>query len=170
MTANRAEHVKVEMHAAHNPLAEDKRVQLTSLLNGLLCCSIDLEYQVRTAHWNMKGSNFIGLHKLADEIAEVVEKYVDLIAERLTALGGQTNANVQAVVEHTRLSPYSTKLVDTNDHVRALADTMSVYSKHAYEGIAESEKLDDPVTADMLVDVAKDIDKYVWLLESHVVK
>jgi membrane protein DedA with SNARE-associated domain/rhodanese-related sulfurtransferase len=36
----------------------------------------------------VKGPHFIGLHELFDQIDEVVESYVDLIAERLVQLGG----------------------------------------------------------------------------------
>jgi len=47
--------------------------------------------QAKIAHWNVKGEDLYQLHLLFDSIAEHVEDAIDLIAERVTALGGRAN-------------------------------------------------------------------------------
>jgi hypothetical protein len=42
-----------------------------------LADAIDLQLQLKQAHWSVKGPHFIGLHELFDKIAEEVETYVD---------------------------------------------------------------------------------------------
>src|SRR5881409_3394897 len=69
-------------------IPESSRADLVELLNARLADTFDLYSQLKQAHWNVKGSDFIQLHLLYDEIAESVIEYVDTIAERATALGG----------------------------------------------------------------------------------
>ena len=69
---------------------------MVELLQKHLGTAIDITYQTKQAHWNVKGMNFIAVHKLFDELHETTEDFVDNIAERLTALGGQAHGTVQA--------------------------------------------------------------------------
>ena len=71
-----------------NDIADASREELVQLLNARLADTFDLYSQLKQAHWNVKGSDFIQLHLLYDQVAEGVLEYVDMIAERATALGG----------------------------------------------------------------------------------
>jgi starvation-inducible DNA-binding protein len=71
-------------------LPEESRSELVRLLNVLLANSIDLYTQAKHAHWNVKGDQFQGLHRLFDEIADHLRKHSDLLAERAAALGGSS--------------------------------------------------------------------------------
>ena len=64
------------------------REKMIALLNQQLADTFDLFSQIKQAHWNVKGPQFIALHELFDKLAEDVEESVDTIAERATALGG----------------------------------------------------------------------------------
>src|SRR5205814_10710067 len=75
-------------HETMNDLPENVRSQVSDLLNNRLAEAIDLQTQVKQAHWNVKGPQFIALHKLFDEINDAVVEYVDLLAERVVQLGG----------------------------------------------------------------------------------
>ena len=69
------------LYETENDLPKPARIALNQLMNQRLADAIDLQSQIKQAHWNVKGPNFIGLHKLFDEVDEAVESYVDLIAE-----------------------------------------------------------------------------------------
>ncbi len=58
------------------------REKLVALTNQQLADTFDLLSQVKQAHWNVKGTDFIQLHKLFDDFAEHLVEYVDMIAER----------------------------------------------------------------------------------------
>ena len=77
-----------ELYETENDIPQDARRELSALLNRRLADAIDLQLQMKQAHWNVKGPNFIGLHELFDKINEAVAGYVDLIAERSVQLGG----------------------------------------------------------------------------------
>src|SRR2546426_3047821 len=76
------------MYETENDIPKSARAELKTLINQRLADVIDLQLQLKDAHWNVKGPNFIGLHELFDKIAEEVESYVDEIAERVVQLGG----------------------------------------------------------------------------------
>ena len=60
------------------------REAMARLLNARLADAIDLALQVKQAHWNVKGPNFIALHQLFDTVHAEVEGHYDTIAERIT--------------------------------------------------------------------------------------
>src|SRR5262249_19780307 len=76
------------MYETENDLRKEARVELIGIINQRLADAVDLQMQLKQAHWNVKGPHFIGLHELFDKIAEDVESYVDMIAERAVQLGG----------------------------------------------------------------------------------
>ena len=72
----------------HIDIPAEKRAALIEMLNQHLADTFDLYSQVKQAHWNVKGKDFYQLHLLFDEIAEEIEPFIDLLAERVTSLGG----------------------------------------------------------------------------------
>ena len=52
------------MFDTRNDLPQATRSQAAELLNARLADAIDLGTQVKYAHWNVKGPNFIALHEL----------------------------------------------------------------------------------------------------------
>src|SRR6266436_1912006 len=75
-------------YETENDIPKAVRGELVEILNQRLADIIDLQTQLKQAHWNVKGPHFIGLHELFDKIAEDVESYVDMIAERVVQMGG----------------------------------------------------------------------------------
>ena len=59
---------------------------LVTLLNQQLADCFDLYSQTKQAHWNVKGTDFIALHELFDDLAAVVLPFADELAERATQL------------------------------------------------------------------------------------
>ncbi|HEX7312083.1 MAG TPA: DNA starvation/stationary phase protection protein Dps, partial [Gaiellaceae bacterium] len=87
-------------------IADDKREELIKLLNARLADTFDLYSQLKQAHWNVKGSDFIQLHLLYDQVAESVLEFVDTIAERATTLGGLALGTARMAAEASTLSEY----------------------------------------------------------------
>jgi len=156
------------MHPTHNTLPENTRRQVADVLGGRLVDVNDLYFQAKTAHWNVKGPNFIALHKLFDKVAECAAEWSDLIAERIVQLGGIAEGTVQVVAERTSLEQYPTSLVDEHDHVHAISAALARLGELVREGIKETEDLEDMGTSDLLIDVVRDVDKLLWFVEAHL--
>src|SRR5262249_33210386 len=56
------------MFATRNDLPAASRTQVSELLNRRLADALDLQSQCKQAHWNVKGPEFIALHKLFDDV------------------------------------------------------------------------------------------------------
>ena len=144
------------------------RKQMVRLLNQQLADTFDLMSQTKHVHWNIKGPHFIGLHKMLDEFVEGLEDYVDVIAERATALGGPAAGTIRMAADGTRLDDYPMEITRDMDHVRALADRYAALGEYTRKAIKIAESADDQDTMDLFVDVSRDIDKWLWFLEAHL--
>ena len=157
------------MFETRNDLPAENREKLVDLLNARLADTFDLYSQVKQAHWNVKGPDFIQLHELYDMVAETVLPFVDEIAERATALGGLAMGTVRMAAEATSLDEYPLDGTDGQETVRLVADRLAAYGAAAREAIdtADSE-LGDMDTADLFTDISRAIDKHLWFVETHL--
>jgi len=155
------------LYPTKNDLPEATRVEVIGLLNQRLAECIDLQTQCKQAHWNVKGPSFIGLHKLFDDVNEDVELYVDQIAERIVQLGGIAEGTVGAVEGRSTLPDYPLGLSTGAEHVAALSDALGAFGRTVRIAIEEMNELEDADSADLLTDVSRGIDKWLWFVEAH---
>ena len=154
-------------HDTSNDLPKDIRGQVVELLNQRLADAIDLGTQTKQAHWNVKGAQFIALHKLFDEIAEAVEEYVDLLAERVVQLGGIAEGTVRVVAERSELTDYPRTIADGPEHVEALAGALAEFGTRIRRAIDETDELGDRDSADICTEISRATDKWLWFVEAH---
>ena len=115
------------MYKTKNSLSEAVRTKSIALLGRHLALAIDLSLQTKQAHWNVKGPNFIALHELFDKVSDEVREFVDLIAERITTLGGTAEGTLQAVGPRTTLAPYSLTISSGPAHLEALSSALAAF-------------------------------------------
>lgn len=149
-------------------IPEDAREKLVELLNARLADSFDLYSQLKQAHWNVKGPDFIQLHELYDDVAESVLEHVDEIAERATTLGGLALGTARMAAEATSLDEYPLDAVAGMDTVAVVADRLAAFGASLREAIDAAEELDDMDTADLFTEVSRAIDKHLWFVEAHL--
>ena len=155
------------MFETENDISQERRAELNTLMNQRLADAVDLQAQMKQAHWNVKGPHFIGLHELFDQIDEAVESYVDLIAERIVQLGGIAEGTVRVAAGRSRLEEYPLDIADGQAHVEAVAKALSTFGHEARETIDQAEELGDADTADIFTEVSRGIDKWLWFVEAH---
>jgi starvation-inducible DNA-binding protein len=154
-------------HPTRIDLSPKVRTKVCELLNARLADAIDLASQVKQAHWNVKGPNFISLHELFDRIHAIVNAQVDEVAERITALGGVAAGTVAVVARASSLKAYPMAITRGTDHVDALSKAFSAYGAALRKSIGAAAKAGDEVTADLFTGMTGDIDKQLWFLEAH---
>lgn len=151
-----------------NDLPEGVRQQVAEILNERLAAAIDLAAQAKQAHWNVKGSQFIALHRLFDEVHAAATEYVDLLAERVVQLGGIADGTLQSAARRSDLTAYPPGIADGPDHVGALGRALAEFGAGIRRSIDETDNLGDRCSADICTEISRGIDKWLWFVEAHV--
>jgi len=91
-------------------LSEEAAEELIPKLDEIQCTLWTLYHQYQKHHWLVEGPQFRDMHLFFEENYEEVHKYLDRIAERLTALGGiPTSSPAQlAELSHVEHEPEGT--------------------------------------------------------------
>jgi len=162
-----APHQGTSLQPTLNDLPEKARKRGVDLLNQQLADLFDLHSQVKQAHWNIKGPNFIALHKLFDKVADEVSELTDKVAERAVQLGGIALGTARVAAEHTRLPEYPLDITASADHIEALSTALSGCAKAMRKAIEEAEDFGDIATSDLFTEGVRLLDQYVWMVEAH---
>jgi starvation-inducible DNA-binding protein len=140
---------------------------LVALLNQSLAETLDLAYQTKQAHWNVKGRNFYSLHLLFDQLHGQLLSYVNDLAERAVTLGGQAHGTIRAATSATRLNEYPLEARASHIHLDALVDRYGEYTSRIRKAVREADRLNDKDTADLYISVSRAMDKALWMLTAH---
>lgn len=161
---------RVPFYPSRIDLSIDTRTKVVEILSKTLATTLDLKTQTKQAHWNVKGLNFYSLHELFDEIASELEEYVDMVAERITALGATAMGTTRIAAANSLLPEYPLEAVEGHEHLEALSDRFATYAAHLREAIEQTDSEGDADTADLYTEISRTIDKRLWFLEAHLVK
>lgn len=157
-----------DMFTTKNDLSENIRNQSEAMLQIFLADAIDLQLRIKQAHWNIRGPRFIAIHQLFDSVYSDVVSTVDLVAERITQLGGVAEGTVGMVSKNTSLAEFPANATDERDLLVLLTDSIACVAKLGRRGIDQAAGWGDAVTADILTEAVRTLDKDLWMVESHI--
>jgi starvation-inducible DNA-binding protein len=157
-----------ESFPTRNDLPAATRKKMVALLDQLVADNSDLYSQLKQAHWNVKGPNFIALHKLFDKLAAGIAEEIDKLAERATAFGGVVHGTVRMAAQASRLPEYPADAFSGDKALKALADRYAALAESTRKGIDTAEDAEDKTTADLLTQTSAVLDKALWFLEAHL--
>ncbi len=149
-------------------LPERDRHAMIGLCNERLADTADLYSQIKQAHWNVKGLNFFQLHELFDQLAEEVFPFIDMIAERATALGGTAMGTVRRAAATSTLPEYPSEGADGPKHLHNLIERYATFTSNIRKAIDIADEHHDRTTADLFTEISRTVDKQLWFLEAHV--
>jgi starvation-inducible DNA-binding protein len=141
---------------------------MNNLLNQHLADLSDLYSQTKQAHWNVKGMQFIALHELFDELAGEILGYVDMVAERVTALGGYAMGTARMAAANSQLEEFPLDANDGAAAVKALVDRYAMAAANVRAAIDAADEAGDMATSDLFTEVSRALDKSLWFLEAHL--
>ena len=135
-------------------------------LDPLLQCITELRFAMKTAHWNIRGENFIGVHKLFDKVEGSLNEHLDQIGERLKVLGGMPRLSVRAMTTpmHEEL-PSST---NGEELVAAVLKLLMIHNAHLTYAARVADKIVDLPSMDLLIKQSSTIEHYCYILGQHL--
>jgi len=106
------------------------------------------------------------LRELFDKVAEGVEEYANLIAERIVQLGGKAEGTAHAVAGRSSLDGYLLGSAGGNSHIGALATTLTDFGRHARYTSEQDDRTEGRRYRCHLHRDRRGIDKWLWFVET----
>ncbi len=150
-------------------LEENARSQSVAILNQVLADTMTLRDLYKKHHWQMSGATFYQLHLLLDKHYEEQAALVDLIAERIMALGGISIAMAPDVAEATKIPRPPKGREDVPSQLARLLEAHEIILREAHEGADAADEAGDDGTNDLLVsNVIRTNEPQVWFIAEHL--
>jgi starvation-inducible DNA-binding protein len=146
-------------------IEEQDRREIASGLSNLLADTYTLYLKTHNFHWNVTGPMFRTLHLMFEEQYNELALAVDLIAERIRALGFPAPGTYK---EFARLSSIHEEegVPSAEDMIRKLVDGQEAVVRTARSLFLVLERSHDEPTADLLTQRMQVHEKTAWMLRS----
>ena len=125
---------------------------MQNTMNGLY----HLASQAKNVHWNVTGPSFYGIHKICDEVDEVVRGLGDRVAEHMRFM------NQMPMIEH---DPSLTTVPKTSNAI-ALVDTLLEILDDVYSTAESDRKGADSSEKAIIDDIQEELGKFIYFLRS----
>jgi starvation-inducible DNA-binding protein len=146
-------------------ISEKDRAEIAGGLGRLLADSYSLYLKTHNFHWNVTGPMFQTLHVMFQTQYEELALAVDLVAERIRALGHPAPGTY---AEFARLSSIQETLgvPRAAEMIRLLVDGQEAIVRTARSLFPAVERANDEATADLLTQRIQLHEKTAWMLRS----
>lgn len=138
---------------------------VVEVLITLLADTYVLYTKTQNFHWNVSGPLFFTYHQAFENQYEQLSDAVDVLAERIRALGEKTPASLAQFLKITSLNEADENL-KANEMLQTLLldhELLAFNIENAFEIMDESG---DEVTMDILIQRKTEHDKTAWMLRS----
>ncbi|HKE94446.1 MAG TPA: Dps family protein [Povalibacter sp.] len=150
-------------------ISEKHRTKVAEGLSRLLADSYTLYLKTHKFHWNVTGPMFQTLHLMFETQYTELATAVDLVAERIRALGFFAPGSY---AEFAKLSSIreAEGLPKAEDMIRQLVEGQEAVVRTARSVFPAAEKAGDEATADLLTHRIQLHEKTAWMLRSLLEK
>jgi starvation-inducible DNA-binding protein len=143
----------------------DARQEIAEGLSRLLADTYTLYLKTHYFHWNVTGPMFQTLHLMFETQYTELALAVDLIAERIRALGFPAPGSY---TQYAKLSsiPETTSVPKAEEMIKLLVEGQEAVCRTARSIFPIIEKVSDEPTADLLTQRLQLHEKTAWMLRS----
>lgn len=118
-------------------------------------------------HWYVSGTQFFTLHAKFEELYNEAATYVDDLAERLLAIGGQPASTMKQYLALSGLQEAAGGEI-AREMVSELVKDFAVVAEELKATITAAEELSDQPTADLLIGIRTSVEKHAWMLNAYL--
>lgn len=146
-------------------ISDDHREAIAAGLSKLLADSYTLYLKTHNYHWNVTGPMFNTLHLMFETQYTELALAVDLIAERIRALGHPAPGSYRAYAALTDIQEEG-DAPDADEMIRRLVVGQETVVRTARSIFPVVEEAHDEPTADLLTQRMQIHEKNAWMLRS----
>ena len=140
-----------------------------NLLAVVLSDEMTLYIKTRKFHWNVAGESFMELHKLFESQYIELEDVIDLVAERISKLGGKTIGTMNEftlltrIIEHPNKYPVQRTMIS-----ELLSNHQTIIIELRKDINLCADENHDAGTADMLTGILQQHEAIAWILRRYL--
>jgi len=150
-------------------ISASDRENITQGLSHLLADTYTLYLKTHNYHWNVTGPQFSTLHTLFETHYTELALAVDLIAERIRALGHPAPGTYREFAALSSIDE-DTDAPSANEMIRRLVDGQEAVVRTARSIFPAVDTAHDEPTADLLTQRMQVHEKNAWMLRSLLEK
>lgn len=146
-------------------MSPQQKTEIAKGLSILLADSYTLYLKTHNYHWNVVGPMFQTLHLMFEQHYTELALAVDLIAERIRALGAPAPGSYAEFGKMTSIKE-AVGVPKAQDMIRHLLEGHETVSRTARQAFPAAEAAADQATMDLLTQRLQIHEKTAWMLRS----
>jgi starvation-inducible DNA-binding protein len=146
-------------------ISASARSAIAQSLSRLLADEYTLYLKTHNFHWNVTGPMFNTLHLMFEQHYNEAALAVDLVAERIRALGHPAPGSYREFAELSSIRE-ERGVPSANEMIRLLVKGHEACAKTARAAFPVAEQADDEPTCDLLTQRLQLHEKTAWMLRS----
>jgi starvation-inducible DNA-binding protein len=137
---------------------------VVEVVNPLIADAFALYVKTKNFHWHVSGPHFRDYHLMFDEQADSIFASIDIMAERVRKIGGNTIKSISHVGKLQTIEDDNDDYVPPRDMLlRLLADNSHV-AKAIRAAIEVCDDNRDTPTGNLLQDILDQTERRIWFL------
>ena len=150
-------------------ISSNNRSSVAKLLNTLLADEYLLYVKTQNYHWNVTGLMFNDLHLFFGKQYNELSFIIDMVAERVRALGGHALGSMSSFIKNSRLKEQADTVPSDREMLRNLLNDHEAIIQVIRNDIDSSmNEFQDEGTANLLSDLITRHEKMAWMLRAYI--
>jgi starvation-inducible DNA-binding protein len=141
--------------------------KLVNFLNQLLSNQFVMYVKLHRYHWFVQGRHFFQLHAKFEELYNLFADHLDELAERILMIDGKPLATMSKYLKEATLDEANADDKEAEMITQLIEDFQQMVGEIRRTGIPYASELRDEPTADMLIAIQANLEKYVWMLQAY---
>lgn len=149
------------------PLNDAERDITGKALQATLTELVGLHLVAKQAHWTVVGRSFRSVHQQLDELVTNARNFADDVAERMATIGVAPDGRASTVAAGAAVTEVGADWQSDHQVVESVTTTLSGLIARLRARIDETDKT-DPITQDLLIDIAASLEKAHWMWRAQL--
>ncbi|MED1201749.1 Dps family protein [Heyndrickxia acidicola] len=143
---------------------------LINFLNQELSNIAVMYIKLHRYHWFIKGKHFFTLHTFFEELYTEMAEDLDVLAERILAIGGKPLATMAKFLDEASLAEAQADDEEKEIFSVLIEDYTQMIKEMKETGFGLAEEANDQPTIDLFNDLQGRYEKHLWMFRAYLAK